>query len=321
MALDLIIPLQAAARWLDGGTVYLADAFANAQLLPPFLYPPFVLPVVAPLTLVPEELVRWGWLAPLDRAGGTGRASPGDAVVADPAPGALGADARCDLGWQRQHPALRGVRLRVLARSRRHDLRAVPVDIDAHGAVTPRIGFLAAAVASVKASQVQPWLAVLRRSPRSALVGIVPWVGLVLVTLPLVGVALYGDWLAQVGRASDAAWPAMGPSLLAYLPGGVFLGLTLASFVLALWLRGPDTAAWLGLLILIVTPNMHDSSALFMLPAMLLVRREFALLAVILTTTHTYQGWWLGIAIVGFAMLVGIRWPTFRQAGRQIPAL
>ena len=62
VAIDLIIPLQAATRWLAGGTVYLADGFADLQLLPPFLYPPFVLPLVAPLTFLPEEVVRWGWL-------------------------------------------------------------------------------------------------------------------------------------------------------------------------------------------------------------------------------------------------------------------
>ena len=82
------------------------------------------------------------------------------------------------------------------------------------------------------------------------------------------------EWLDQVRRASDPAWPAMGPSLLAYLPSTVFLALTIASFALALWLRGPETAAWLGLLILIVTPNMHDSSAIFMLPANLYGPRD-----------------------------------------------
>ena len=134
--------------------------------------------------------------------------------------------------------------------------------------MTPRTGFLAAAVASVKVSQLQAWLAVLRRSPRSAFAGGDPWVALVVVTLPLVGVALYGEWLDQVRRASDPTWPAMGPSLLAYLPGVVFLALTLGSFALALGCAGPETAAWLGLLMLIVTPNMHDSSAIFVLPAL-----------------------------------------------------
>jgi hypothetical protein len=86
--------------------------------------------------------------------------------------------------------------------------------------------------------------------------------------------------------------------------------LTVASLVVAVRLRGPDTGIWLGLLMLLVTPNMHDFSGLFLLPAMLRIRLEFALLAAMLTSTATAQGWWLGIAIVVGAMLAGRRWPA-----------
>jgi hypothetical protein len=51
------------------------------------------------------------------------------------------------------------------------------------------------------------------------------------------------------------------------------------------------------------------------------MKKTLALLAVILTTTHTYPGWWLGIAIVGLAMLVGTRWPTFRQPARPVASV
>jgi hypothetical protein len=136
---------------------------------------------------------------------------------------------------------------------------------------------------------------------------------LVLVTLPLVGIALYRDWLEQAARASDPAWPAMGQSLLVYLPSVVFLGLTLVSFVLALRIRGRDTGIWIGLLMLLVTPNMHVQTALFLLPAMLRIRLEFALLAAMLTSTHTNEGWWLGIAIVIGVMLAGERLPILRE--------
>ncbi len=61
IAIDATIPLTAAQRWLDGGVVYVADGFTNPDVLPPFLYPPFVLPFVAPLTLLPEQLVRLVW--------------------------------------------------------------------------------------------------------------------------------------------------------------------------------------------------------------------------------------------------------------------
>ncbi len=60
---DLEIPLRAATRWLDGEPVYLASAF-SAPPGPgqPFLYPPYVLPLVAPFTLLPLEALKVAWL-------------------------------------------------------------------------------------------------------------------------------------------------------------------------------------------------------------------------------------------------------------------
>ena len=73
---------------------------------------------------------------------------------------------------------------------------------------------------------------------------------------------------------------------------------------------------------LVVTPNMHDFTGLFLLPAMLRIRLEFALLAAMLTSTATAEGWWLGIAIVVGGMLAGRRWPAvFEPAtGDPVPA-
>jgi hypothetical protein len=83
--------------------------------------------------------------------------------------------------------------------------------------------------------------------------------------------------------------------------------------VAALRVRGPDTGAWLGILIFLVAPNMHNFSGLMLLPALLRIRREFALLAAILTSSYTAQGWWLGVAIVVGTMLAGLRWPILRE--------
>ena len=66
---------------------------------------------------------------------------------------------------------------------------------------------------------------------------------------------------------------------------------------------------------------MHDFTGLFLLPAMLRIRLEFALLAAMLTSTATAEGWWLGIAIVVGAMLAGRRWPAvFEPVAARSPA-
>ena len=310
-AVDVGIPLDAATRWLAGGPVYQAASFTDpAAYGQPFLYPPFALPFLAPLTVIPEGLVR--------------------AVVA--ALTLIVAVAVCRrlaipwivlpgvLLWEPMFGGVWGANVQMLLFGAfvaawwsvpvRHDLVPEPRDLDAPGAVTPRIGWYAATVASVKATQVHAWLAVGRRAPRPAIAGALPWAAIALATLPIVGIALYGDWFAQLARASDPGWNAMGPSLLRYLPAWTVAALTVASLVAAVWLRGPGTGAWLGLLMLLVTPNMHDFNGLFLLPAMLRIRREFALLAALLTATATAEGWWLGIGIVVLTMLAGRRWPV-----------
>ncbi len=313
VALDLIIPLEAAKRWLAGGPVYVPDGFADPTLLPPFLYPPFVLPLLAPLTVLPEILVRWVWVGVLlalalltcRRLAIPWAIVPGVLIWTPMLGGIWGGNVSVAMFaafvaafWRR--PA-------------RHALEPEPRDLDGAEPPDARIGWLAASVAAIKLSQAQAWLAIAGRSLRAAVLGAVPWILLVLVTLPLVGIDSYGAWLAQLARASDPTWEPMGPSLLHYLGTTVFAVLTVASLAIAVWLRGRDTGVWLGLLMLLVTPNMHNHNALFLMPALLRIRREFALLAAMLTGTLTYEGWWLGIAIVVGVMLAGERWSVLRE--------
>jgi hypothetical protein len=312
-ALDAVIPLNAAERWLEGGAIYLAEGFADLTLLPPFLYPPFVVPLLAPLTLLPEIVVRVVFVGILFfLAVLTCRRLAIPWIVIP-----------FVLLWT---PMLGGIWAGNIAIAMfaafiaafwqtpgRHELEPDPRDLDGTEPPDVRIGWLAAAVASVKLSQAQAWLAIARRSPRAALLGAVPWVVLVLVTLPLVGIPAYEAWLSQLARASDPTWEAMGPSLLQVIPSSVFAVLTMASFAVAIMLRGRDTGVWLGLLMLVVTPNMHVHSALFMLPALLRIRREFALLGAMLTGTLTDVGFWLGIVLVVGVMLLGERWPVLRE--------
>ena len=321
VALDLIIPLEAAKRWLDGGVVYSPDGFTDPSLLPPFLYPPFVLPLLAPLTLLPEIVVRWVWVGLL-----LGLALLTCRRLAIP-----WVIVPVVLLWTPMLGGIWGGNVAVAMFAAfvaafwrspaRHTLEPEPRDLDGAEPPDAWIGWLAASVAAVKLSQAQAWLAIAGRSLKAAVLGAIPWILLVLITLPLVGLGSYSAWLAQIGRASDPAWEPMGPSLLHYLGTSVFTVLTLASLVIAIRLRGRDTGVWLGLLMLLVTPNMHNHSALFLMPALLRIRREFALLAALLTGTLTYQGWWLGIAIVVGVMLAGERWSILREPLSQGPAV
>jgi Glycosyltransferase family 87 len=308
VGIDVVIPMAAADRWSSGETVYLATGFTDPSALPPFLYPPFVLPFVVPLTALPLDLVRLGWtlVALLVAVAVCRRLAIGWALIP------------IVLLWEPMLGSIWGANVQILLFAAfvaafwrwpaRHGLLPEPRDIDAPGAVTPLIGWYAATVASVKATQLQAWLAMARRGPKATLLGASPWVIVVIVTLPLVGFGLYVEWLGQLSRASDPSWPAMGPSLLKYLPSPIVIALTVASFGLALRLRGPDTGIWLGLTMLVLAPNMHDFQGLFLLPAMLRIRREFAILAALLTATATAEGWWLGIAIAVGTMLAGRRW-------------
>jgi hypothetical protein len=311
LGVDVSIPLAATQRWLDGGSPYLAEAFVDPGAVgQPFLYPPFVLPLWAPLTVLPEVLVRIAWFG---AALGMGALVCRRMAIPWPILPLV-------FLWEPMFGAIWGANVQIFLfgafvatfwlAARRHDLRPEPRDLDTAGSVTPRIGWYAATLASVKVTQLHAWLAIMRRDWRAAILGATPWAVLALITLPIVGLTIYVDWFEQLRLASDPTWRSMGPSLLLYLPAAVVAILTVGSLGLALWIRGPDLGAWLGLLMLIVSPNMHDFNGLFLLPALLRIRREFAILAALLTSTATAEGWWLGIAIVVGCMLAGLRWPV-----------
>ena len=64
LMVDLEIPLRAAERWVSGGEPYLASSFSAPEGYGlPFLYPPPVLPFLAPLLALPRGVVVAAWLA------------------------------------------------------------------------------------------------------------------------------------------------------------------------------------------------------------------------------------------------------------------
>jgi hypothetical protein len=62
-----------------------------------------------------------------------------------------------------------------------------------------------------------------------------------------------------------------------------------------------------GLLLVLGAPSLRSYGALFLLPAMLAVRRDVALVAVILIGTGVMLGLWAGILLVAIAFAAGDR--------------
>jgi hypothetical protein len=63
------------------------------------------------------------------------------------------------------------------------------------------------------------------------------------------------------------------------------------------------------------SPSLHTFGLLTLLPAMLAVRREVALVAALGIATYTQPGLWLGVALVSGALAAGVRWPAWLETG------
>lgn len=314
VGVDVEIPLRAARRWLDGGQPYLAASF-EAPIGPdlPFLYPPFVLPVIALLARLPGELVIAAWLAV-----GAAVATWTCRRLAIPWPwvpfvllwppfleGLLGGNVQVIL-----FAAFVGLLFKAPAGAAFHPVERVPGEDDRPAWVD---GLLAVVNGAVKPSQAHPWILVLRRRPEAALLGLAIIGVVVIVSLALTGPGLWFDWLAQLGRASDPAWILGGAGLARGLPPGAGLALALGTMVAAFFLPRRRAAAWLGILMIVGSPSLRMFGVLTLLPAMLTVRRELALVSALCIASYTLVGLWLAVALVSGSLAAGGRWPALLE--------
>ena len=313
---DVVIPLRAAARWLAGDQPFLASSFlAGPGYDLPYLYPPFVLPFVAVFTALPQDLVIGAWLLislaaaifACRRLAIPWLAVPFLLVWPPFTEGLVGGNVQVvvfaafvALFWRKRGPA-----------EPIHDFQ--PLERDLAEPARPgfrgglRDGLLATAIGALKASQIQPWLYLLRRSWRAAAAGAVVLAGLALLTLPLLGTRVWFDWLAQLGRANDPNWILAGDGIARFMPWWVGDLVALASLALVFVVPKRYAGAWIGLLAVVGSPSLRVFGLLFALPAMLVVRREIALVAALLIASYTFEGWWLAMAMVGGSLLLG-RW-------------
>jgi hypothetical protein len=310
-SVDLEIPLRAAQRWVDGGQPYLASAFtAPPGPTQPFLYPPFVLPVAAALLQVPTLALQLAWFAVcLASAVFTVRrlAFP---LAWWPFVLAWSPFAEGIIGGNVQIPAFACFVALFWRRSGQPDrFRPVERNVAEVDGSPVRLGLLSATIGALKVSQLQPWLFLARHRPAAAVVGGAAVVGLVALSLPLTGANLWVDWLAQLGRATDPAWELSGIALTRFTPPGVGLIVTVvATLAVVVLPNRTGAAAWIGLLSVWGTPSLHPFGLLFLIPAMLVVRRELALIAAMLIATTTYEGSWAGIILVTVAFVGAVRY-------------
>jgi hypothetical protein len=322
-AVDLEIPLRAAERWHDGGRPYEPEAF-HAPDGPglPFLYPPFLLPLLAPLVELPRRPVQLAWVASclLSALAACRRLGLRPvwwplAVLWPPFfEGIWNGNVQVHLFtafvfafWVPVPRGETGPRLRACEH---------PADFKAQQ------GLLAALVGWLKVSQVHGWLLVARLRPRAALLGLLPLVALVAVTFPALGMEPYRAWIAQGQRAVDPAWAPIGAPLSLLVGRPVAIAVSVASLVLVFLIPRRQAAVWTGVLLVVGAPSVHTYAWLFLLPAMLVLRREIALLGALYFASYHPLGWWLGCAQMAAALALGGRYPALlhqpaQPAGRR----
>jgi Glycosyltransferase family 87 len=328
IAVDLQIPLRAAERWIHGGQPYMASSFqVTSGPGQPFLYPPFVLPVVAPFAALPEPAVTVAWAAIC-------------LVVATWTCDRLGLPAWAwpfVLAWPPYAQALLGLNVQVLLFAAFVALfydrpRATPApseppatplrEHDPELSSRPPLvdGALGVVVALLKTSQVHPWIYLLRTRPRAALLGAGAAVLLVAATLPLTGVRAWLDWLVQARHAAQPGLDVGGISLIHFLPFPLGIVVGAGTVLLLLAVPPRNAGAWVGLLTVVGSPDLHFFGLLFALPAMLTVRREIGLVAALAISFYETGGAWIGIGVVAIGLLLS-RWRPALLEPASRPAL
>jgi hypothetical protein len=181
-------------------------------------------------------------------------------------------------------------------------------------------GVLAVFVGVFKATQTLPVLYLARRRFRAAAIGLAAVGAVAVVLLPLTGFAIYWDWLAQLQRAADPSWTFGGVALgrLLRIPDIV---VAIIGIALALSVRGRNSAAWLGIALIVATPSAHGYTFLFLIPALLTVRRDISLLiAMLFLGVYHGYAWWLAFVFVVYFLVAGTRWPSLHSIHRPRPS-
>jgi hypothetical protein len=303
-AVDMEIPLRAAERWMAGQPPYLASAFTSEPgATQPFLYPPFVLPLFAALSELPRVVVGAGAVVGMLVA----------AILTCRRLGIPWLWLPVVLTWPPFAEAIFGANIQMLLFAAFVFLfykvaagRWKPSDRDvaAPDESDVQVGGLAILVGAVKVSQVHAWVYVLRHRPRAAVGGALAAAMVVLATLGVTGTDLWFSWLDQLRLASDTTWDLGGFAIPRFLPPGVGYAVVIACLVAVWFVPRERAGAWVGVLSVVGSLSLHVFGLLFLVPAMLVIRLEAALMAAIFVATYSYEGAWAGILVCFSALVV-----------------
>lgn len=345
---DLEISLRAAGRFASGGQPYLASSFAET-IGPalPFLYPPWLLPILVPIAALPRTVVLAVWLAfglavavwtcrrlsipwvaipfvlawpPFTEGLVTGNVqlwqfaafaalfylpgrswSPRPREVACRA--ARGSGARANgaaaggAAGQDADPSTAG----SPTPDRRAALRADLSD-----------GLLAAGVGAMKYTQLLPLAWLLRPRWRAAILGGVALAVVIVAMLPFTGIGTYRDWLDQLGRAADPSWKAGGAPLSFLVGQRLGLVASALAVVACFFIRGRDAGAWVGIALIVAAPSVHGYGFLFLVPALLTIRRDLAISLAVVISPYNPYGCWAAVLIAAVTLAASNRFPALR---------
>jgi hypothetical protein len=83
------------------------------------------------------------------------------------------------------------------------------------------------------------------------------------------------------------------------------------------FVRGRDAGAWVGIALLVAAPSVHGYGMLFLLPTLLVLRRDLAITLAIVIARYTLLGWWVSIAVAAAALALSARFPELRAPVRR----
>ena len=306
-AVDLEITLRAAERWLASDRPYLPDAFTSPPgATQPFLYPPYTLPLFALLSAVPRQalaVIVVGVLLVVAVLTCRRLAIPWKWVP-------------LALAWPPFAEAIFGANIQVVLvaafvflfyRPTAVPWRPRARDLTDPAESTARIAALSTAVGVIKVSQLHAWVYVARHRWRAAVAGAVAVLSIIAGTLPLTGIGPWFDWIAQIRLAGDPTWDLGGFALSRFVPPGVGVAIAGACLIGAALVPARRAPEWLGVLSVVGALSLHIFGLLFLIPAMLRVRPEGALLAAILVATYSYEGAWAGTIVCTILLALDTR--------------